>query len=147
MTPVHPPGGRGPLRPPGLPAATTAHAGPTSPTARPDHRLIEWLTRYASLFMEELGIDPREGGWRRAALGVRSRRRDLPATHSGRAVGRCLREGEMTPAHQGPAGMDRSRPTPARIYDYMLGGNNNFPADQQAAEQILEAVPEVRDAA
>ena len=53
----------------------------------------------------------------------------------------------MTPAHQGPADMDRNRPTPARIYDYMLGGNNNFPADQQAAKQILAAVPEVRDAA
>ena len=44
----------------------------------------------------------------------------------------------MTPAHQGPADMDPDRPTPARIYDYMLGGNNNFPADQQAAKQILE---------
>ena len=53
----------------------------------------------------------------------------------------------MTSAHQGPADMDRNRPTPARIYDYMLGGNNNFPADQQAAKQILAAVPEVRDAA
>jgi S-adenosyl methyltransferase len=53
----------------------------------------------------------------------------------------------MTPAHQGPAEMDQSRPTPARIYDYLLGGNNNFPADQRAAEQILAAVPEVKDAA
>ncbi len=53
----------------------------------------------------------------------------------------------MTPAGQEPAGVDQGRPTPARIYDYMLGGNNNFPADQQAAEQILAAVPEVKDAA
>jgi len=53
----------------------------------------------------------------------------------------------MTPARQGPTEMDQNRPTPARIYDYMLGGDNNFPADRQAAEQILAAVPEVKDAA
>jgi hypothetical protein len=53
----------------------------------------------------------------------------------------------MTPAHPGPADMDQSRPTPARIYDYILGGNSNFPADRRAAEQILAAVPEVKDAA
>src|SRR2546429_9530703 len=29
----------------------------------------------------------------------------------------------------------------------MLGGENNFPADQRASEQILSVVPEVRDAA
>jgi hypothetical protein len=52
----------------------------------------------------------------------------------------------MTPA-QGPPDMDRSRPTPARIYDYMLGGENNFPADQQASEQILSVVPEIKDTA
>ena len=53
----------------------------------------------------------------------------------------------MTPARQGPTEMDQNRPTPARIYDYMLGGDNHFPADRQAAEQILAAVPEVKDAA
>jgi hypothetical protein len=53
----------------------------------------------------------------------------------------------MTPAHHGPAEIDRSRPTPARIYDFMLGGNSNFAADQRAAQQILAAVPEVKDAA
>ena len=52
----------------------------------------------------------------------------------------------MTPA-QGPPDMDRDRPTPARIYDYLLGGENNFPADRQASEQILSVVPEVKDAA
>jgi hypothetical protein len=53
----------------------------------------------------------------------------------------------MTPAHPGPADMDQGRPTPARIYDYILGGDSNFPADRRAAEQILAAVPEVKDAA
>lgn len=46
-----------------------------------------------------------------------------------------------------PAGVDVSMPTPARIYDYMLRGHNYFEADARAAEQILAAVPEVRDAA
>lgn len=33
--------------------------------------------------------------------------------------------------------------TAARIYDYMLGGTHNFPADQQAARQLLEQFPVV----
>ncbi len=36
---------------------------------------------------------------------------------------------------------------PARIYDYMLQGNSYFQADRLAAEQILKAAPEIRDAA
>src|SRR5439155_17166264 len=39
------------------------------------------------------------------------------------------------------------RPTPARIYDYMLQGTNYFQVDRFAAEQILKAAPEIRDAA
>lgn len=32
----------------------------------------------------------------------------------------------MSEAPQIPAGVDTGRPTPARIYDYMLQGNNYF---------------------
>src|ERR1700683_4498244 len=46
-----------------------------------------------------------------------------------------------------PPGMDASRPTPARIYDYMLRGDQHFDIDRAAAEQILTAAPEIRDAA
>jgi hypothetical protein len=53
----------------------------------------------------------------------------------------------MTPAHPVPPGVDQSTPTPARIYDYLLGGENNFAADRRAAGQIMAVVPEVRDAA
>ena len=53
----------------------------------------------------------------------------------------------MTDAQPGPGGVDSSVPAPARIYDYLLAGSNNFPADRAAAEQILKAVPEIRDAA
>jgi S-adenosyl methyltransferase len=37
-----------------------------------------------------------------------------------------------------------SIPHPARIYDYMLGGKDNFTADRAMAEQIFAALPEVR---
>ncbi|MGI5227747.1 SAM-dependent methyltransferase [Actinoallomurus sp. CA-142502] len=36
------------------------------------------------------------------------------------------------------------RPTPARMYDYYLGGKDNFAVDREAAEQVLSAAPEVR---
>nr|BFE81887.1 SAM-dependent methyltransferase [Planobispora longispora] len=39
------------------------------------------------------------------------------------------------------------RPHPARIYDYLLGGKDNFPPDRAAAEQGLAAAPDVRDIA
>ena len=53
----------------------------------------------------------------------------------------------MNEASDIPAGVDTGRPTPARIYDYMLQGSNYFAADRMAAEQILAAAPEIRDAA
>lgn len=38
-------------------------------------------------------------------------------------------------------------PHSARIYDYMLGGKDNFEADRQAAERVLQVFPEGRDLA
>jgi hypothetical protein len=46
-----------------------------------------------------------------------------------------------------PAGLDVTRPAPARIYDYMLHGRHHFDADAQAAERILRVAPEIRDCA
>lgn len=43
-----------------------------------------------------------------------------------------------------PTEIDTSRQHPARIYDYLLGGKNNFAADRAAAEQALGVVPEIR---
>jgi len=40
--------------------------------------------------------------------------------------------------------MDSERPHPARVYDYLLGGTANFPADRAAAEQGLQANPTSR---
>ncbi|MFM9616021.1 hypothetical protein DF268_29970 [Streptomyces sp. V2] len=40
--------------------------------------------------------------------------------------------------------IDTSRPHPARMYDYFLGGKDNYPVDQEAAERFIAAAPEVR---
>jgi hypothetical protein len=43
--------------------------------------------------------------------------------------------------------IDTSKAAIARIYDYMLGGSHNFPADRQAAEKLLELMPWARSMA
>lgn len=53
----------------------------------------------------------------------------------------------MTDQDRVPAGVDVSTPSPSRIYDYLLGGKDNFAADREAAEKILASAPEVRVAA
>jgi hypothetical protein len=35
-------------------------------------------------------------------------------------------------------------PHSARMYDYFLGGKNNYPADREAADQVLAALPSTR---
>jgi hypothetical protein len=40
--------------------------------------------------------------------------------------------------------IDTSRPHPARIYDYLLGGKDNYEVDQRAGDQLAAAAPEVR---
>ena len=53
----------------------------------------------------------------------------------------------MTEALRQPDGLDITKPSPARIYDYMLRGTHHFDADADAAERILRCVPEIRDCA
>jgi hypothetical protein len=43
-----------------------------------------------------------------------------------------------------PAGIDTTRPHPARIYDFLLGGKDNFQVDREAAEKVVAAVPSAR---
>ncbi|KAA0932310.1 MULTISPECIES: SAM-dependent methyltransferase [Streptomyces] len=40
--------------------------------------------------------------------------------------------------------IDTSRPHPARIYDYLLGGKDNYEVDQQAGDALAKVAPEVR---
>ena len=54
--------------------------------------------------------------------------------------------GEMTETPDVPPGVDPDTPSPARLYDYFLGGTNNFPVDRQAGEMLKAAVPDIIDA-
>jgi len=40
--------------------------------------------------------------------------------------------------------IDTSRPHPARIYDYLLGGKDNYQVDREAGDQLAAVAPEVR---
>jgi hypothetical protein len=44
---------------------------------------------------------------------------------------------------QAPFGAESSIPNVARIYDYLLGGKDNFAADRAAAEQFLAVIPDI----
>jgi hypothetical protein len=44
-------------------------------------------------------------------------------------------------------GVDETVPDVARMYDYYLGGSHNFPADRQAAEEVLRHAPMTKDLA
>ena len=44
---------------------------------------------------------------------------------------------------QAPSGIDPRVATAARMYDYFLGGHDNFAADRIAALKVIDAAPEV----
>jgi hypothetical protein len=52
----------------------------------------------------------------------------------------------MTEIPDVPPAVDPARPSPVRLYDYFLGGTNNFPVDREAAERLKAAVPDIVDA-
>ncbi|MFH9561191.1 SAM-dependent methyltransferase [Streptomyces globisporus] len=43
--------------------------------------------------------------------------------------------------------IDTSRPHPARMYDYYLGGKDSYPVDEEAAERVIAFLPAIRVAA
>src|SRR5579875_4180928 len=51
----------------------------------------------------------------------------------------------MTEDEQAPPGVDPNVPSPARMYDYYLGGTNNFAVDREAAERIRTVLPELTE--
>jgi len=44
-----------------------------------------------------------------------------------------------------PRGVDPTRPSPARLYDYYLGGTHHLPVDREAGERLKAAVPDLED--
>jgi hypothetical protein len=48
------------------------------------------------------------------------------------------------PTRHEPTRFDPSTPNVARMYDYYLGGKDNFAADREAAEMALKVAPELR---
>jgi hypothetical protein len=53
----------------------------------------------------------------------------------------------MTEIKHVPAGVDPTTPSPARMYDYMLGGTHNFQVDRDATESFRAQMPDLEDAA
>src|SRR5438094_2154613 len=56
----------------------------------------------------------------------------------------AMAEAEGRPGTEGIAGLDASVAHPARVYDYWLGGKDNFAADREAAERVLAVSPGLR---
>jgi SAM-dependent methyltransferase len=46
-----------------------------------------------------------------------------------------------------PEGLDTSKPNVARVYDYLLGGKDNFAADRAAAQRLVSLAPAVQRSA
>ena len=55
--------------------------------------------------------------------------------------------GDLIAPHGTPPAIDPTVATSARIYSYLLGGKDHFPADRAAADKALEAMPGLRDMA
>src|SRR6266498_5727587 len=55
----------------------------------------------------------------------------------------------MRPTDDRPSApeVDLTRPSVARVYDYVLGGKDNFAVDRAACEGFLRLVPEARQVA
>ncbi|WP_406090035.1 SAM-dependent methyltransferase [Streptomyces sp. NBC_01013] len=49
--------------------------------------------------------------------------------------------------HEPPIEIDTSKPHPARMYDWFLGGKDNYPVDEQMARQLLAVDARGRDMA
>ena len=69
----------------------------------------------------------------------------LPEKWKKRVVSEDRADDSFASAEAGAiGGIDTSVAHPARVYDYWLGGKDNFAADREAAERVLAATPGLR---
>jgi O-methyltransferase involved in polyketide biosynthesis len=52
-------------------------------------------------------------------------------------------DSSSSPRDEEPPGLNTAVPQTARIWNYWLGGKDNFPVDRQVGDQILEAFPAI----
>src|SRR5262245_50996306 len=52
--------------------------------------------------------------------------------------------GAVTEAGRVPVGVDPSKPNAARVYNYLLGGKDNYEVDQMVAQRMLAVDPGTR---
>ncbi|MFE3797665.1 SAM-dependent methyltransferase [Nocardia tengchongensis] len=50
----------------------------------------------------------------------------------------------MSEHNRAPVGVDPFRPNPARVYNYMLGGKDNYDADRAYGDRMLEVAPDTK---
>ena len=50
----------------------------------------------------------------------------------------------MSDERPAPAGVNPSQPNSARVFDYLLGGKDNYEADRAVAQRMLEVAPDTR---
>ena len=53
----------------------------------------------------------------------------------------------MSDIEQAPPGVDITIPSPARMYDYILGGTDNYKVDREAVEKVRASMPDLEDGA
>jgi hypothetical protein len=64
-------------------------------------------------------------------------------TSEGSPLGPGAGDGTLPAAHDVPLEIDTSVAHVARVYDYWLGGKDNFAADRAAGEQAIQAYPDI----
>jgi hypothetical protein len=102
-----------------------------------DPRRARWLAFRADHPGWQISRHPARGGWSYTAV---ARHHGMqPPVARARTLGQL--GGMLEPDGMMP--LDASVPNAARIYDYWLGGKDNFAADREVARQVLTAQPDV----
>jgi len=61
--------------------------------------------------------------------------------------GCTVTDSSSTPGYGGPIEINTGFPHTARVWNYWLGGKDNFPADREAGDEVRALIPEIVDSA